>query len=295
MRIIIFAALPEEYRSFQKQIGKWRQLARQPVRLFRNRNTDREILLVETGMGRKQLNQAFAAALQAGPGPADLILSTGFAGSLWKGFAVGQVLLGERFAFCNQASPPHIAAAFRLHPPPALVSFCSAHHVETARMITVPHPRDKSQLSCHAGSMPSAMDMESTHLARLAFHNSIPFLALRAISDALADVIDYSLEEITDANGRVRIPRVLLAILKKPLLCRSFAGSWRRARKAALQLARTLTALLELPDPVLRSLVRECRLLPVPGQHIGANLVSGIPPFCKGGQGGFERNHWKSP
>ena len=265
MRIIMFAALPQEYRPFQKRMGKWRQLAHQPVRLFRHATADREVLLVETGMGPKRLNQAFAAALQ--DGPADLILCTGFAGSLWKGFQVGQVLLGGRLAFCNPSSPQSMAEAFHFHPSPALVAFCGTHHIETAGMITVQQPQDKFLLARYAGSMPSVMDMESAHLAQLAFHNSIPFLALRAVSDALQDVIDYSLEEISDQTGRVRIPLVLLAILKKPLLCRSFAISWRRAQKAALHLAQTLSALLRLPHPVLSALVRECRLLPVPRQQ----------------------------
>ena len=265
MRIIMFAALPQEYRPFQKRMGKWRQLAHQPAPLFRHATADREVLLVETGMGSKRLKQAFAAALQGGR--ADLILCTGFAGSLWHGFQVGQVLLGGRLAFCNPSSQHSMAEAFHFHPSPGLVAFCGAHHVETASMITVPQPQDKCLLARYAGSMPSVMDMESAHLAQLAFHHSIPFLALRAVSDALQDVIDYSLEEISDETGRVRIPLVLLAILKKPLLCRSFAVSWRRAQKAALHLAQTLSALLRLPHPDLSALVRECRLLPVPRQQ----------------------------
>jgi nucleoside phosphorylase len=265
MRIIIFTALPQEYRPFQKRMGKWRQLARQPVRLFQHATADREILLVETGMGPKRLQQAFAAALR--DGPADLILCTGFAGSLWKGFQVGQVVLGGRLAFCRPSSRHPMAEAFHFHPSPGLVAFCGTHHIETAGMITVQQPQDKFLLARYAGSMPSVMDMESADLAQLAFHNSIPFLALRAVSDALHDVIDYSLEEISDQTGRVRIPLVLRTILKKPLLCRSFAISRRRAQMAALHLGQTLSALLRLPHPVLSALVRECRLLPVPRQQ----------------------------
>jgi adenosylhomocysteine nucleosidase len=265
MRIIMFAALPQEYRPFQKRMGKWRQLAHQPVPLFRHATADREVLLVETGMGPKRLYQAFTTALQ--DGPADLILCTGFAGSLWEGFQVGQVLLGGRLAFCNPSSPQSMVEVFHLHPSPALVAFCGTHRIETAGMITVQKPQDKLLLARYAGSTPSVMDMESAHLAQLAFHNSIPFLALRAVSDALQDVIDYSLEEISDQTGRVRIPLVLLAILKKPLLCRSFAVSWRRAERAAHHLAQTLSALLRLPYPDLNALVRECRLLPIPRQQ----------------------------
>jgi adenosylhomocysteine nucleosidase len=265
MRIVIFAALPQEYRPFQKRMGRWRRLARQPVRLFRHAAADGEILLVETGMGSKQLQEAFTTALQAGR--ADLILATGFAGSLWQGFQVGQVLLGGRLASCNLSSPPLVVEAFRFHPSPGLAAFCTAHHIETARIITVEQPQDKSRLAFHSAGTASVMDMESAHLAQLAFDHSIPFLALRAVSDALQDAIDYSLEEIADRTGRVRIRLVLLAILRKPLLCRSFALSWWRARKAAQHLARTLGVLLATPHPVLSTIIKECRMLPVSRQQ----------------------------
>jgi nucleoside phosphorylase len=266
MQIAIFAALPQEYHPLQKMTSGWQLVAREPFRVFRQRSGGKECLLVETGMGQKQLRKALELGLKSDS--FDLILSTGFAGSLWQQFSVGQVLLGERFVLWQPSSNPEVAETLHFRPATQLDHFCCEYQVEKAQIVTVEQTQNKMAISQLVAPIPSIMDMESTLVAQTAFQKGIPFICLRSISDALGDEIDYSLDAISDAGGRVQIAKVLRTVINKPALMGSFYASWQRSRKAAHNLAVVLTALLNLPPHFLAALTRGSQLLPPAGEAV---------------------------
>ena len=98
------------------------------------------------------------------------------------------------------------------------------------------------------------VDMESCFAAEFALQRQIPFLCFRAISDALYDEIDFDPGAIIDAHGRVKILKVLSAILQKPQLLGSFYQAWRRSDEASKNLCNALARFLELPSQSLRQM-----------------------------------------
>jgi nucleoside phosphorylase len=262
MRIAIVAALPQEYRQFQKLTRDWAVISKQPLRVFHRHSADKECFLVETGMGKQHLEAALHNALPLES--LDLILSTGFAGSLWEGFAVGQVVLATGFTFWGSTRPAAPSTSLRFEPSARLARFCRQHDIQEAQMVTVERPQPKMQLSRRMGHIPAVVDMESALVAHLAWRQGIPCVCLRAVSDGLRDEIDLDLDLIADSRGRIRLARVLLAMLEKPSLMGSFWHLWRHANRAARQLAWVLAALLTLSAGSLSVLVRESRLVPEP-------------------------------
>jgi adenosylhomocysteine nucleosidase len=280
MRIAIFAALPQEYRLFQKLTSNWRRILRQPVPVFQRCSADQEWFLVETGMGDTGIAAALRVALDWQP--LDLILSTGFAGSLREDLGVGRVVLATGFAAAGTPLSVALPSRLCLNPSPQLRDFCRKHQVATAHLVTVRRPRAKALLREEVGDLPAIVDMESAWVAQAAWRSGTPFLCLRAISDGPGDAIDWDMDLVTDGQGRVRMGRAVLAMVEKPSLIGSFWTLWRKAQQAAHQLAPVLAALVELSAPELRALVRTSQLTVAPAPKGALRADRESPP------GGFE-------
>jgi nucleoside phosphorylase len=260
MRIAILAALPQEYRPFQRLFRTWRPLFWQPFRVFFHRTASCELFLVETGMGNHQAEKAARHAF--GMAPLDLIVSTGFAGSLCRDLPVGQVVCARDLAVWATSASIPVVDRFHISTPARLASFCEAQDILSARVLTLERPHPKTVLTRHTGTIPTVVDMESVLVAEMAYRRGIAFLCLRAVSDALTDEIAWDLDAVADSKGRVRIPKVLTALLRKPALLASFYRLWRNSREAGQHLAQALTAVLRFPDHDLQALIRGLQLLP---------------------------------
>jgi nucleoside phosphorylase len=275
MKMALFAALPQEYRRFQRLSGGWVCVRRRPPALFQRLQGQDEWLLAVTGMGAKLLARALDLVLAGAP--LQGIVSMGFAGSLWEQFAVGQVVLAEHILHDAER-----AAVGRFQPLSAahgaeLLSFCAARGVKLARVVTCARPGDKEELARRYGAQPAVVDMESYYLAHSAVARGIPFVALRAVSDGLHDRIPFPLESIADAHGRVLLAKVVAAALHRPSLVPVFAGLGRRAGRAARRLAAVVAALLALSPEELTHMMVESRLGYAP-DPVGGPQGSGENP-----------------
>lgn len=251
MRIALTAALPQEYRPFLKRCTPWQRVSTHPYTQYLHAGCDREILLVETGMGRKSVQAALDRVVREfAP---DLLISFGFAGSLHERLEVGALCHVEAFFHLDAASPPglrepplHAAASA------VLEDFSVTSPVRKAAIFTAESPKPKASLVRLCRDLPSLLDMESYHVARFALEAKLPFLCLRSVSDGCRDEIDFDLEAITDGLGRVRMMRVLGAVVRHPPWIRSFLESWKRSRTAGKTLADGLCFLLTLPQEKLQ-------------------------------------------
>ncbi|HAA04445.1 MAG TPA: hypothetical protein DCE18_13960 [Syntrophobacteraceae bacterium] len=262
MQIAVFAAIPQEYRPFQKGLGQWRRLAKRPYAIWLHRFHDKHVLLVETGMGNQLAAQAGEHLISKSP--LDLLMSVGFAGSLATDLRLGQLVWSQELAVCNTLRGACPLLRYRSGQATHLAVFREIHGIRSARFLTLEQPQPKTTLIHHLDDLPTVIDMESEPLAALAQRHGIPFLGLRAISDELNDEIDWDLGSILDESGKVRITKVMSTVFKRPGLVASFHGLWRNSLIAGRHLAQTLTALLMLPERDLWALSRDLHLLPVP-------------------------------
>lgn len=244
----------------KRRLGSWKELGRYPFRTFGLSCPDKELLLVETGMGWTSALQALEWAFHVTEH--NLIVSFGFAGGLCEEAQVGSVFLARAFIPPKTRTPQSISGSIRLQSSSGLSVFCREHGVQDAQLITVDRVVPKSKIT--APSLEegiSLVDMESYFLAECALMKGLPFFDFRAVSDGVGDEIDYDIGAITDSSGSVRVSRVLLQVIKKPRLAGSFYASWKRSNMAAHGLGRVLSAFLSLPAALLCEIASQIRLV----------------------------------
>jgi adenosylhomocysteine nucleosidase len=251
-RILILAALPQEYSPLKRLIPSWRRIQRRPFAKFAVNLPGKEVILAECGMGPKSAGKVLEAEL-ASFNP-DLVIFSGFAGGLHPDLKVGIV------CFVTSAGRVNADAVFDFSVPDAIAHFLAQNHIRPVLAISATAPGDKRALSALACGQPAVLDMETSMIAEAALHHGIPFICFRAVSDAVGDELGFNLGAITDGRGRVRLAGVLAAVIRKPSTVKAFYLSWRRSRLAAGNLCRSIDAFLKVPVPVLGRLTCEIRI-----------------------------------
>jgi 5'-methylthioadenosine/S-adenosylhomocysteine nucleosidase len=184
--IALLAAMREEVIGVQKRMVVEETLARHGWRLFTGEYGKKEILLVQTGIGREKAEAAAEFVLERYP--ISTLISFGFAGALSPKLRVGDVVLclklhckshsdaGSLYGFDHKL----LALAIQMVHETA-VNLHLGDSVTVDELVT--QPEEKQVLGETFSAM--AVDMESYWLARAASARQIPFLAVRAISDTL--------------------------------------------------------------------------------------------------------------
>ena len=213
--------------------------AGQPSPLFVGRYRGRAVLLTWTGMGRQKAEAGVEAVL-ARYRP-DVVVAIGFSGALAKRLRVADLLLpSELMGLTGPAGDGVEPSTYR--PDRELLDAATAalgpasQRVVIGPAVTAPGvvapPAEKQSLSRQTGAL--AVDMESYWVARQVAVRGIPFLAVRAISDALEDRLP-PFDEILNADGRPRVDRLAAGLLREPAglaAVLSLARNAGRARRA---------------------------------------------------------------
>jgi adenosylhomocysteine nucleosidase len=262
IRVVVLAAIPQESRPLLRLLGPSRKLAGQPFPTWLQRSSHVELLVMESGMGAERAWRAARHALSGSN--IDLLVSIGFAGSLWPGFRLGQVVWSrELSAYAEGAGAPS-SVGFRPGPTLGLTAFCRAHEVQPARFLTVDRPRSKAEMAGRFAAQPTVVEMEGTPVAAAAHGRHVPFLGLRAITDEWTQDIDWDVDSVMDRAGRLSALKVVRAVLRRPSLLRSMLRLRSSSGVAGRNLAATLIALVQLPEEDLRALAEQLRLQPLP-------------------------------
>jgi adenosylhomocysteine nucleosidase len=88
--------------------------------------------------------------------------------------------------------------------------------------------------------------MESAAIAIVAVENGIPFCGIRAVSDPFDEELGFSLDEFCDQRMRIRIPRVLLTIARKPRIIPQLIRLARNSRVAGASLSQAVERFLSV-------------------------------------------------
>ncbi|MDR3567055.1 MAG: hypothetical protein P4L43_03415 [Syntrophobacteraceae bacterium] len=251
MKILILSALSQEYAPLKKLFPALRPVRKGPFRKFALHLPDKEITLIECGMGDKAVKEALGGESAVSP---DLLIFSGFAGGLHPGLSAGSV--------CFAANTRHIVAkttyGFRF--PDELAQFLANHRITPVLALSAKTPGNKQLLSAQAFGEPAVLDMETATVAEEALARNIPCICFRAVSDAVDHDLGFNLEDISDEQGRVRPFRVLKTICKKPSSARSFFLLWRGSRLAAKNLCGLVAAFLNLPASELSRMAAGIRV-----------------------------------
>jgi adenosylhomocysteine nucleosidase len=181
-------------------------------------------------LGRPGVVQAIRAARPVA------ILSVGFAGGLEPSLRVGDIVLGEpvlepavsghwwpAVGLATQAAIAARRAHVVLHAGPVL----SVSRVETT-------PAAKAAVA--SGNPAVAIDMESARVARAAAELAVPFLAVRAISDAAGDRLPDEPWRLLTPDDDAPLRHAIRYVLRRPGSLPTLIRTGLRTRRASAAL-----------------------------------------------------------
>jgi adenosylhomocysteine nucleosidase len=241
-------ALQEEAQPILCRFGGLRRERLKDFPLYRFRAAGREVCLVRSGMGMAKAAAATAALIEAVR--PSMIISAGVGGAVLPGLAVGDVIVaGGLFTLAGGS----LSRLTSLDSAPLLAKLNASLRapgfaIAAGAIITtggILHKQEAAKIiPCDLAN--PVLDMETASVAETAARSRTPLIALRAVSDPADEEFHFSLDEITDRNLDIRIGKVLLAILRKPLILPQMLRLARNTKAAAENLAFVIERTIEL-------------------------------------------------
>lgn len=179
-----------------------------------------------------------------------LLMSFGFAGGLVPGLARGTLVVADRLVSedpdarayeVDQGLVGHILSVGR----------CERLPVQRGVVVTAAHAvtseASKSALAQTSGA--SAVDMETWGIAQIACQAGIPWVAVRAILDAVADPLPLACVTALQSNGRIMLGRLSREIWRSPRLIGDLFWLAQNTAIARRRLSHLLRRLPPFPSP----------------------------------------------
>jgi adenosylhomocysteine nucleosidase len=252
MKILILTTLPQEHSPLKKLLPGRHLVKRKPLKEFAFKLPDKEIVLIECGMGAKWADEALRVEIpEFRP---DLLIFSGFAGGLHSDLKIGDV------CFTVRVREKSCKDLFNFRFPRDLDDFLTQNHIVRVMGISSEFPENKKAISTLAAGQMAVLDMETAKVAETALEMKIPFVCFRAISDCLDHELGFNLSDICDGRGRVRLCGVFFTVLRRPSVLKAFYLSWRRSRLAANNLCRSVAAFVGIPADALVEMAKEIRI-----------------------------------
>lgn len=245
-RLIVLAALPLEVRPFLRRLqARRRRDLGLPAWEFAA--GEGRGLVACPGMGAEPARQAGVPLLERWR--PDTVISLGFGGALTPDLPPGSLVLGESFWHYDPQRTLLRAVAAPAPPRPL------AHLMECLRgkglpvvagsVVTTPVIIHKGGQGGPLRRLPyPVLDLETAVLAEAACALGLPFLSLRAITDAAGEEIPAFLQDAGGSQGNLGVLDALGWVADDPRRLRTLWHFWRRSRDAARQLALGLLLLL---------------------------------------------------
>jgi len=206
----------------------------------------RRIALAISGPGRKAAARA-AESLILGHRPA-WVFSAGFCGGLSPKLRRHDILVADRIALEDGSERPVDLEAIRA------ASCLSGKGVHVGRLLTadaiVRRPREKKALGEAHDAL--GVDLESFAVADVCSRRQTPFLAVRAVSDAVDDQLPREVERLSRQKSRAaQFGAAVGAFLNRPGALKEMYQLKENALAASDRLARFLAALIAhlVPTP----------------------------------------------
>lgn len=245
----IIVALPEERIALVKKLQQVKRRLMGEIPVYSGLLEGRSISVIEGGMGT--VAAAFAAKGFINELRPNLLISAGFCGAVRQGAKVADLVLCKRlFAFdiggLHEVRLPGselITGRLSAELQSKGLRTWQGSFITTTQIVT------KIEMAATIpDDLPTpVLEMESAAVAQVATAAGVAFMGLRVISDAAEEELNFTLDELTDPQLRISIPRVLLTCLKKPRiipqLARLAANSGRAGKNLGLALQQIIRLL----------------------------------------------------
>jgi len=243
----IISAIPQETEALLRHVGQWERIPLGSLRAYRFRLSERDCLLVESGMGIKRAAHAARALLEvANP---RFLVSFGVAGAVEDDLHIGDVVLCRTTCILDQGLPDQFHSLASLSDT-AWQAVAQALELRGARLYSgtaFTTPGSQMILSGAAIIEHPVLEMETAGIAQVLEEQGIPFLSIRAISDCPREPIPFDLNGTTDEDGNLRLGRLLRMVMHQPKILFQSGRLLRNVRRAADNAAIALSTVLHQP------------------------------------------------
>jgi adenosylhomocysteine nucleosidase len=229
-------------------------------RLFRGTYAGQEILLLQFGMGAEKAQRGAELIYAQSASPAStlqVLLNLGFGGALTPGLGIGDLILCQQL-LCNDA----LYASLPCESDDQLLALAQGAmqggplNLLTGANLTVerPIPRPEEKAALGDRFQAQVVDMETYWIARFAAGHGIPFLAVRAISDAASESLP-PFDRFISAKGAWLWKDTLRHFMARPAELAALGRLYRNS----LQAMQSLTLFFQTFIPKIESLSLQAR------------------------------------
>jgi adenosylhomocysteine nucleosidase len=237
--------MPEETGALLKLFASVKKCACGIRSAYRCDHSGHEIVLCEAGMGFD--NAARAAEAMVNEFSPGMLISSGFCGGITPELTVGDVVVAMAVIIASGTETEKVPVEI----PEQCSNFVTRQTAEGKRVfgglfVSTPVIVQKQRMAAMMppGTRYPVLEMESAAIAIVAVENGIPFAGIRAVSDPFDEELGFSLDEFCDRQMRIRIPRVLSTILRKPRIIPQLIRLARNSRVAGAGMARAVECFL---------------------------------------------------
>ena len=249
--IAILGALREEVSCLRKRMDIQETVSDPACTVFRGTTQGRDILLVQTGMGKQRAQAATQLVLERYP--VATLVSLGFAGALDEQLQAGDVVLYSAVHCADAAaeadtkgsagpsfapSEAALARAKRRLKDEA-VSFVCGPGASVPRVVL--SPEDKTALA--EAHQVLVVDMESYWIAEIAAQARIPYLIIRSVSDTTDEKM-LPFDRMMNDDGKLLWKATAAHFIRRPHHLGVIGRLYRNARLAQRSLTAAVEALI---------------------------------------------------
>lgn len=235
MKILVTFAVGSEFAAWRRQ-HDFRQVAHEPFALYVSEIAGNTVRALVTGIGTAAATEAMRWALLS---PADLCISSGFAGALNQQYALGTVLAGRVVLRAERELA--VASDRQLL---AVAQDAGARQVD--RFLTSEHLIVDAEQKMVLAQAADAVEMESFVILAEAARHGVRAAAIRCVSDTADASLPFDFDEARDARGHLRLGIVMGQVIRQPQRLPALLRLARDCRFAARQLAGFLDQYLQL-------------------------------------------------
>jgi adenosylhomocysteine nucleosidase len=246
--LAIMGAFGQEIIDLRRQMVIEEVVARRDCRLYRGKFKNRDILLVQTGMGKERAENATQFILERYPVTA--IISLGFAGALAPELRIGDVVVCSTL-HCAPGLEQEEQRVEPCAPDANLLSLASQGSGDGATRFCLGSGVTVLQLNSSIQKMQGLsetfhadiVDMESYWIARIASARQISFIAIRSISDNMQSSVQ-PFDRILAPDGELLWKKAVLCFLLHPRYLLNVLTLYRNTRPAKRNLAAFISHLV---------------------------------------------------
>jgi len=234
LKVLVTFAVETEFARWRKRIA-FRRHETRGIAVYHTQIGHADVDVVLTGVGWDNARRAMEAVMDSSY---SLCISSGFAGGLKSGCAVGDLLAAKSVRTAAKSGALQCNSEFL-----AEAEACGSRRVET--LLSAEAIASTATQKAALADIADAVDMESYAIVAAAQRCNVPAVVIRAISDSFDQDMPMDFSDAVSDDGRVLIGTVLREVAAHPSMLPGLIRLGRQSNRAAERLADFLSAYLE--------------------------------------------------